>query len=198
MSKTYRCKVKVALREHVSARDAVEYEIDLGRILGKQDEAKLLRQKLREAGGVEKDGKIALEIEGVRVEVDPETGKVKAEVGTGREVEHAIDEERKVYNVRDSEAHAQQQAQAQAEEQARAQLEAKKAATQGELDGQVRGKLARATPEIVRRLREVRAQVEKEAVVRKAQQLGTVVSQHEGEDKATGDRTLTLEVEIPD
>ena len=198
MSKTYRCRVKVDLKERVLARDAVEYEIGLGRVLGKKEEAGILRQKLREAGGVERDGKIALEIGGVRVEVDPETGKVTAQVEAGREVEHHVDEERKEYNVADSAEQAQKRAQARAEEQARATLAAKKAAVKDELDGKVRAELGRATPEIVRRLREVRAEVEKEAVVRKAEKLGTVVARHESEDKATGDRTMTVEIEIPD
>jgi len=198
MSKSYRCRVKVDLKERVAARDAVEYELDLGRILGKKEEAALLRQKLRAAGGVEQDGKIALEIGGVRVEVDPDTGQVRAEVEAGRAVEHAIDEERQVYNVRDSAEQAHRSAQAAAEQQARSALEAKKAAVQNELDGQVRGRLGRAAPQIVRRLREVRAQVEKAAMERKAARLGTVVARHESEDKATGDRSLTLEVELPD
>jgi hypothetical protein len=198
MSKTYRCRVKVDLKERVLARDAVEYEIGLGRVLGKKEEAEILRQKLREAGGVEHDGKLALDIGGVRVEVDPESGKVTAEVAADGEVEHQVDEERKVFNVADSPEQAQRHAQAQAEQQARANLAAKKAAVQGELDGKVRGKLGQATPEIVRKLREVRAEVEKEAVVRKAERLGTIVGRHEEEDKATGDRKLTLEIELPD
>lgn len=198
MSKTYRCKVRVDLKERVRARDAVEYEIDLGRVLGKQEESELLRQKLRAAGGVEKDGKIALDIGGVRVEVDPATGKVTAEVGADGDVEVRIDEERQVWNVRDNAEAAQKSAQAEAENEARQRLAAEKATKQGALEGRVRGKLGRATPEIVRRLREVRAEVEKEAVVRKAQRLGTVLGTHESQDEATGDRTLTVDVELPD
>jgi hypothetical protein len=198
MSKTYRCKVRVDLKERVRARDAVEYEIDLGRVLGKQEESELLRQKLRAAGGTEQDGKLALDIGGVTVEVDPATGKVTAEVNADGEVAVHVDEERQVWNVRDSAEQAQRSAQAEAESEARARLLAEKTATEGTLAGQVRGKLGRATPEIVRRLREVRAEVEKEAVVRKAQRLGTVLGTHESEDKATGDRTLTVDVELPD
>ena len=198
MSKTYRCKVRVDLKERVRSRDAVEYELDVGRLLGKKEESELLRAKLREAGGVEQDGKIALEIEGVKVEVDPATGKVTAEVGSEREVEIHVDEERKVWNVRDQAEEAQRGAQKQAEKEAEDKLEAKKAAARNDLDGQVRGKLGRATPAIVRRLREVRAEVEKEAILRKAGRLGTVLGKHESEDKATGDRTLTVDVNLPD
>jgi hypothetical protein len=198
MSRTYRCKVRVDLKERVRARDAVEYEIDLGRVLGKQEESELLRQKLRAAGGVEHDGKIALDVRGVTVEVDPATGKVKAEVKADGDVEVHIDEERRVWNARDSAPTAQKRAQAAAEDEARERMAAEKAATQGTLEGQVRGQLGRATPEIVRRLRQVRAEVEKEAVVRKAQRLGTVLDTHESEDAATGDRTLTVDVELPD
>ncbi len=198
MSKTYRCKCKVDLKARVRARDAVEYEIDYGRILGKKEESEILRQKLREAGGTEKDGTITIEIGGVSVEIDPATGKATTKVEAERDVEVNIDEERTVYNVRDSAAEAQRGAQARAEEEARAQLDARKANTQGALDGQVRGKLGQATPHIVRRLREVRAEVEKEAVVRKAERLGTVLGKHESEDKTTGDRTMTVDIELPD
>ncbi|MBN2576082.1 MAG: hypothetical protein JXP73_16080 [Deltaproteobacteria bacterium] len=198
MSKTYRCKVRVDLKERVRARDAVEYEIDLGRVLGKQEEGELWRQKLREAGGVEKDGKIALDVGGVAVEVDPATGKVTAEVKADDDVEVHLDEERRVWNAQDSAEAAQKRAQATAEQEARERMAAEKTAAQGALDGHVRGQLGRAAPEIVRRLREVRAEVEKEAVVRKAQRLGTVLGTHESRDEATGDRTLTVDVELPD
>jgi hypothetical protein len=198
MSKTYRCKCKVDLKERVRARDAVEYEIDYGRILGKREEGEILRQKLREAGGTEKDGEITVEVAGIPVTVDPATGKATAHVDAEREVDVHIDEERTVYNVRDSAAEAQRGAQARAEQEARDQLDRSKAATQGELEGQVRGKLGQATPHIVRRLREVRAEVEKEAVLRKAERLGTVLGKHESEDKTTGDRTMTVDLELPD
>jgi hypothetical protein len=198
MSKTYRCRVKVDLQERVHARDAVEYELDMGRILGSEEEAKLLKKKLLEAGGVERGGKVALDIGGVCVEVDPATRRARAQVEEGQEIERHVDEEREVYNVRDSEEEAQQRADKEAQNEARAALEDDKRIAHNRLEAEVRGRLAQALPEIKRRLREVRAEVEKEAIVRKAERLGVVIGRHESEDQKTGDRTLTLELELPD
>jgi hypothetical protein len=198
MSKSYRCRVKVDLRERVAARDAVAYEIDIGRILGKKAEAALLRKALLDLGGEEQDGKVVLEVEGVRVTVDPETGEAQASVEDEGDVRRHVDEERKVFNVRDDEAAAKEKAQADAEKEAKVSLEQEKAALQKTLDDKVRDTLKAAGPAIVRRLRVARGETEKAALEEKARQLGTVVSKRETEDPKRGDRSLVIEIELPD
>jgi hypothetical protein len=198
MSKSYRCNVKVDLQARVRARDAVEYEIDFGRLLGKQEESEILRAKLRAAGGSERDGTIRLDIDGAAVTVDPATGVAAVEVKRDREVVVRVDEERQVWNAGERVEEAQREAQARAEREAGERIEAEKLVAQAELDGRVRDQLAQATPAIVRRLRQVRAELEAEAILRKAERLGTVVGKHESLDPATGDRTLTVEIELPD
>ena len=199
MSKTYRCRVKLDLSTSVEAGDEVEYRLRINDIVDDEETTDILRQKLIEAGGEEReDGKIALEVDGATVEVDPRERTAVAKVEGQRQIDKHVDREVHARSWRDSKEEAQAKAEHQVRSQAEAELEHEREAAKRALEEEVRRRLGDAAADIARSLRTVSAETEKEAILRKARRMGTVKSVTESEDADTKDRKVVIQLDLPD
>ena len=195
MSKRYRCRVKKDLSIEVDARDQVEYRLRLNDILAPEETNDILRSKLADAGGRTNDeGKVILEVEGAEVEVDPKARTATARSGRSHEVRREFDGEVGAFSWGDNRSEAQDKAETRVEKQLQEEVERERE----KLVEEARRTLGKAADEVSRILREATAETEKESALRKADKLGKVISVEEEQDAKTGDRTVVIEIELPE
>ncbi len=193
MSRTYRCRVQKDLSTSVRARDSITLTLGLRDLVGEEETNQILREALEAlGGGSDEAGRVQLDIDGVRVTVDPAERSAELSVGEDYELQVSVDTVVDSYNYGDDEEAAQAAAEARVESQLKASLNTKRAAAEAE----TRERLDAAEGAVRAVLREATARTEIESLRRKAERMGRILSVTEEEDPKTGDRQVVIELEL--
>ena len=176
---------RVRVRERATAVAALKRRLRLGDILDEREMEEVLREALGELGWeLGDDGLARREIKGVTVELDPATRE--ATVRLSREVE--AEGTTSVFDEDEDETEARKKARERAKEAARVKADAEGRELDRELeerDGAIRAAL-----------REVVAEVDRRAILRKARELGEVIGVSDETD-AHGVRRLVVDLKLP-
>lgn len=189
MSRAYRIRVKESMSEDLAASDEICSDLEILEILPGDTMADLLSEQLKGRGFKECDGKLHREKDGVTVIVDPKSGEVSVKAVKEEHVELETEAEGWGYDDVGPKENAikknlTEAAKADLARRARKQQERLQSEATEALEGvmaDVRGELNDAVNAITR-----------EALKRKAAELGRIKEMTE--DEAAG--TLTIKVEL--
>jgi hypothetical protein len=189
MSRAYRIKVSESLRRVIRASDHVSTRLEVLEILPPEDTAALLEAELLRRGFERKGEVLVRENDGVRVEVEPESGTVtvRAEAADGVE----IGGEREAWSYQERGAHRKSTEQA-LRKQLQDDLEKQVRQKNQQLQKEVTDRLERQLGDLRRELDQVVNRVTAEALKRKAAQIGQI--KELTEDPQSGSMTIVLEV----
>jgi hypothetical protein len=189
MSRAYRIRVRESLARVVRGRDQVATELELLEILPRQQMAELLGQQLAERG-YRRDGRTAIrDHDGIRVEVELDTGAVRVRAESSREVNLEGEKEGRAFD--DMGPHAGKVAR-NLRQALREDLEKKAEEHAGRLQTEVTDRLERELIDLRQELNQAVNRATAEALKRKAAQLGQI--RQITEDAEAGSLTIVLEV----
>ena len=192
MSKTYRCRVQRDVRVVSRVADEVKYKVNLLDILDPEEMEAEYRQALRAMGAREEEGGgMVLDLDGVRVCVDPGEKTATAGVNEEEEISISVNRDVRVFQWEDSEEKARQEA----EKRTDAEITNEMAKKKKHHEQDVRDRLEGADRIIREKLREAANEAHKSALRKKADRMGRIMS-NKDETLENGDKRLTLEIEI--
>jgi len=189
MSRAYRIRVKESISQDLSASDEVCSDLEILEILPGDQMADLLAGELQGRGFEEKDGKLVRSQDGVTVAVDPKSGEVSVKAEKEEHVDLETEKEGWGY---DDVGPRGQQIRRQLSEQAKAELERRTQRQQERLQGEATEKLEGVMDEVRKDLNDAVNSVTREALKRKAAQLGQIKEMTE--DPEAGSLTIKVEV----
>jgi hypothetical protein len=189
MSRAYRIRVRESLARVIRARDQVASQLELLEVLPREQMAELLGEQL--AGrGFRREGRTAVRNhDGIRVEVELESGAVCVRAEASREVNLEGEKEGRAFDdmgphagkvARDLRQALQQDLEKKAEEHA------------GRLQTEVTDRLESELIDLRQELNQAANRATAEALKRKAAQLGQI--KQINEDAEAGSLTIVLEV----
>jgi hypothetical protein len=195
MSKVYKCRVKQDVSVSVAAEESITYQQRVSDLLPRDEMNALLRKTWEAEGAKAADGgNLELEIDEVSLEIDVDARIVVARGGERGVIARSFDGEASGYSLRDDE----RQAQLDAENKVRKQLEQEVEDERRRIEEVVERRLGRAAESIRELLRRVRGATEKDAAIRRAEQLGKVLGVSEDHDATSGTHRVVIQLEIPD
>jgi hypothetical protein len=189
MSRAYRIRVKESTSQDLSASDEVCSDLEILEILPGDQMADLLEGELKGRGFEEKEGKLVRSKDGVTVTVDPKSGEVGVKAETAETVELETEKEGWGY---DDVGPRGQAIRKQLSEQAKAELERRAQRHQERLQGEATEQLEGAMGDVRKELNDAVNSVTREALKRKAAQLGQIKEMTE--DPEAGSLTIKVEV----
>jgi len=189
MSRAYRIRVKESISQDLSASDEVCSDLEILEILPGDQMADLLEGELKGRGFKEEDGKLVRHKDGVTVSVDPTSG----EVGVKAEKQEKVDleTEKEGWGYDDVGPHAKT-IRKQLSEQAKAELERRAEKQKERLQGEATEQLEGVMEDVRKELNDAVNSVTREALKRKAAQLGQIKEMTE--DPEAGSLTIKVEV----
>jgi FtsH ternary system domain X5 len=189
MSRAYRIRVKESISQDLSASDEVCSDLEILEILPGDQMADLLEGELKGRGFEEKDGKLVRSQDGVAVSVDAKTGEVSVKAEKGEKVDLETEKEGWAY---DDVGPQSKQVRRQLSDQAKAELERRAERHQQRLQGEATEKLEGVMGDVRKELNDAVNSVTREALKRKAAQLGQIKEMTE--DPEAGSLTIKVEV----
>jgi FtsH ternary system domain X5 len=189
MSRAYRIRVKESISQDLSASDEVCSDLEILEILPGDQMADLLEGELKGRGFEEKDGKLVRSKDGVTVTVDPKKGEVSVKAEKEEHVE--LEQEKEGWGYDDVGPRGQQ-IRKQLSEQAKTELERRAQRQQERLQGEATDKLEGVMGDVRKELNDAVNSVTREALKRKAAQLGQIKEM--SEDPESGSLTIKVEV----
>jgi FtsH ternary system domain X5 len=189
MSRAYRIRVKESISQDLSASDEVCSDLEILEILPGDQMADLLKGELKGRGFEEEDGKLVRSKDGITVTVDPKSGEVGVKAEKGEKVELETEKEGWGY---DDVGPRGQAIRKQLSEQAKAELERRAQRHQERLQGEATEELEGAMGDVRKELNDAVNSVTREALKRKAAQLGQIKEMTE--DPEAGSLTIKVEV----
>jgi hypothetical protein len=189
MSRAYRIRVRESLSRVVRAHDQVSTQLELLEVLPREQMADMLGQEL-EARGFRREGRTAVRAaDGVKVEVELDTGTVRVRAEAAREVNLEAEREGRAFD--DIGPHGSHVAKGLRKE-LRKDLEKKAGEHAGRLQTEVTDRLEGELADLRKELNQAVNRVTAEALKRKAAQLGQI--KEVTEDPQAGSLTIVLEV----
>lgn len=189
MSRAYRIRVKESINQDLSASDEVCSDLEILEILPGDQMADLLDGELKRRGFEEKDGKLVRRQAGVTVTVDPKSGEVSVKAETQETVELESEKEGWGY---DDVGPRSAQIRKRLSEEAKADLERRADKQKERLQGEATEKLEGVMDDVRKDLNDAVNAVTREALKRKAAQLGQIKEMTE--DPEAGSLTIKVEV----
>ena len=189
MSRAYRIRVKESISQDLSASDEVCSDLEILEILPGDQMADLLEGELKGRGFQEEDGKLVRRKDGVTVTVDPKSGEVGVKAEKEEKVE--LESEKEGWGYDDVGPHAKQMRK-QLSEQAKAELERRAEKQKERLQGEATEQLEGVMEDVRKELNDAVNSVTREALKRKAAQLGQIKEMTE--DPEAGSLTIKVEV----
>jgi hypothetical protein len=189
MSRAYRIRVKESISQDLAASDEVCSDLEILEILPGDQMADLLEGELKRRGFKEKDGKLVRQQEGVSVSVDPKSGEVSVKAEKAEKVE--LESEKEGWGYDDVGPHSKT-IRKQLSEQAKADLERRAEKQKERLQGEATEKLEGVMDDVRKELNDAVNSVTREALKRKAAQLGQIKEMTE--DPEAGSLTIKIEV----
>jgi FtsH ternary system domain X5 len=189
MSRAYRIRVKESIRKDLSASDEVCSDLEILEILPGEQMADLLAGELKGRGFEEKDGKLVRSRDGVTVTVDPKNGELSVKTEKEERVDLQTEKEGWGY---DDVGPRGEQVRRQLSEQAKAELERRSQRQQERLQSEATEQLEGVMGDVRKELNDAVNSVTREALKRKAAQLGQI--KELTEDPEAGSLTIKVEV----
>jgi hypothetical protein len=189
MSRAYRIRVKESISQDLAASDEVCSDLEILEILPGDQMADLLEGALKGRGFKEQDGKLVRQQDGVTVTVDPKSGEVGVKAEKSEKVE--LESEKEGWGYDDVGPHAKT-IKKQLSDQAKADLERRAEKQKERLQGEATEKLEGVMDDVRKELNDAVNSVTREALKRKAAQLGQIKEMTE--DPQAGSLTIKVEV----
>src|SRR5262245_10907454 len=189
MSRAYRIRVKESISQDLSASDEVCSDLEILEILPGDQMADLLEGELKGRGFEEKNGKLVRSKDGVTVTVDPNKGEVSVKAEKEEHIE--LEQEKEGWGYDDVGPRGQQ-IRKQLSEQAKTEHERHAQRHQERRQSEATEKLEGVMGDVRKELNDAVNSVTREALKRKAAQLGQIKEM--SEDPEAGSLTIKVEV----
>ena len=189
MSRAYRIRVKENMSQDLAASDEVCSDLEILEILPGDAMAELLSDELKGRGFEEKDGKLIRDKEGVTVTVDPKSGEVGVKAVKQEHVELETEAEGMGYDDVGPKENAIKKSLSDA---AKADLARRARKHQERLQSEATEALEGEMADVRKELNDAVNAITREALKRKAGQLGRIKEMTE--DEASGSLTIKVEV----
>jgi hypothetical protein len=189
MSRAYRIRIKESINKDLTASDEVCSDLDILEILPADQMADLLADELRKRGFEEKEGKLVRERNGGQIAIDPNSGEVSIKVEKGDQIQ--LETEKEGWGF-DDVGPGSNQIKQKLSDEAKAELERRAQRRQENLQEETTKELEGMMDDVRQELNDAVNSVTREALKRKAAQMGTI--KEISEDPEAGSLTIKVEV----